>query len=149
MVAALRLQVSPELRQRGGVWLKPLRRAAWLWESVTCAFSSRCEQRGENRKIRIRRQSAVAGAFPFRLNMTNRTLFIDAVCEGADCDPWGEGALPVPDRFSEHGEPPVVTTGPVPPGAVEVSGGRVLVRIVGEPGTVTSRSATRRRTSRW
>ena len=54
---------------------------------------------------------------------------IDAVCEGADCDPWGEGALPVPDRFTERGEPPVVTlTGPVPPGAVEVSGGRVLVR---------------------
>ena len=40
---------------------------------------------------------------------------IDAVCEGADCDPWGEGALPVPDRFTERGEPPVVTlTGPVP-----------------------------------
>ena len=67
------------------------------------------------------------------------STFIDAVCEGADCDPWGEDGLPVPDRFSEHGEPPVVTlTGPVPPGAVEVSGGRVLVRIVGEPGTVTS-----------
>ena len=40
---------------------------------------------------------------------------IDAVCEGADRDPWGEGALPVPDRFTERGEPPVVTlTGPVP-----------------------------------
>ena len=65
---------------------------------------------------------------------------IDAVCEGADCDPWGEGALPVPDRFTERGEPPVVTlTGPVPPGAVEVSGGRVLVRIATEAGTVTSR----------
>ena len=23
--------------------------------------------------------------------------------EGADCDPWGEGALPVPDRFTERG----------------------------------------------
>ncbi len=65
--------------------------------------------------------------------------FIDAVCEDADGDPWGEGTLPVPDRFSEHGEPPVVTlAGPVPPGAVEVSGGRALVRIVGETGTVTS-----------
>ena len=64
---------------------------------------------------------------------------VDSVCEGADGDPWGEGALPVPGRFSEHGEPPVVTlTGPAPPGAVEVSGGRVLVRIVGEAGTVTS-----------
>ena len=64
---------------------------------------------------------------------------IDAVCEGADCDPWGEGALPVPDRFTERGEPPVVTlTGPVPPGAVEVSGSRVLVRIATAAGTVTS-----------
>ena len=64
---------------------------------------------------------------------------VDAVCEGAHGDPWGDGGLPVPDRFSEHGEPPVVTlTGPVPPGAVEVSGGRVVVRIVGEAGTVAS-----------
>ena len=64
---------------------------------------------------------------------------IDAVCEGADCDPWGEGALPVPDRFTERGEPPVVTlTGPVPPGAVEVSGGRVLLRFRADAGTVTS-----------
>ena len=47
--------------------------------------------------------------------------------------------MPVPDRFTERGEPPVVTlTGPVPPGAVEVSGGRVLVRIATEAGTVTS-----------
>ena len=70
--------------------------------------------------------------------------FVDAVCEGADGDPWGEGALPVPDRFTERGEPPVVTlTGPVQPGVVEVSGGKALVRIVGEAGTVppTSRRA--------
>ena len=64
---------------------------------------------------------------------------IDAVCEGADADPWGDGTLPVPDRFTERGEPPVVTlTGPVPPGSVEDSGGRVLVRISTEAGTVTS-----------
>ena len=64
---------------------------------------------------------------------------IDAVCEGADGDPWGEGALPVPDRFSEHGEPPVVTlTSPLPPGAIQVSGGRVLLRIENDSGTVTS-----------
>ena len=45
--------------------------------------------------------------------------FVDAVCEGIG-DPWGDGALPVPDRFSERGEPPVVTlTDPVPPGAVD------------------------------
>ena len=65
--------------------------------------------------------------------------FVDAVCQGADRDPWGEGALPVPERFTERGEPPVVTlTGPVPPGAVEVSGGRVLVRFRADAGTVTS-----------
>ena len=66
--------------------------------------------------------------------------FLDAACEGAHCDPWDrDAALPVPDHFTERGEPPVVTlTGPVPPGAVEVSGGRVLVRIATEAGTVTS-----------
>ena len=54
-------------------------------------------------------------------------------------DPWGENALPVPDRFSEHGEPPVVTlTGPVPPGSVEISGGRALIRIAHDAGTVIS-----------
>ena len=60
---------------------------------------------------------------------------IDAVCEGADSDPWGEGALPVPDRFTERGEPPVVTlTGPGRPGGgVEVSGGRVLLRFRSDP----------------
>ena len=66
--------------------------------------------------------------------------YVDACCEGADADPWDrDAALPVPDRFTERGEPPVVTlTGPVPPGAVEISGGRVLVRIATEAGTVTS-----------
>ena len=65
--------------------------------------------------------------------------FVDACCEGANADPWGDGTLPVPHRFTERGEPPVVTlTGPVSPGAVEVSGGRVLVRISTEAGTVTS-----------
>ena len=65
--------------------------------------------------------------------------FVDAVCEGADNDPWGEDALPVPDRFSEHGEPPVVTlAGPVPPGSVEVSRGRAMIRIATGAGTVVS-----------
>ena len=66
--------------------------------------------------------------------------FVDAVCQGADCDPWSEGALPVPDRFTERGEPPVVTlTDPGRPGGVvEVSGGRVLLRFRADAGTVTS-----------
>ena len=63
--------------------------------------------------------------------------FVDACCDGAGADPWGEGSLPVPGRFSEHGDPPVVTlTGPVPPGAVEVSGGRATVRFETEAGTI-------------
>ena len=65
--------------------------------------------------------------------------YVDAVCEGADADPWGEGSLPVPGRFSEHGEPPIVTLyGPVPPGAVQVSGGRVTVRFETEAGTIAA-----------
>ena len=39
--------------------------------------------------------------------------FVQAVSEGAGVDAWGEGSLPVPDRFSEHGEPPVVDPWPV------------------------------------
>ena len=66
--------------------------------------------------------------------------FVDAVCEGADADPWDRDAtLPVPARFSEHGEPPVVTlAGPVPPGAVRVAGGRVTVRFETEAGTIAA-----------
>ena len=65
--------------------------------------------------------------------------YVDACCEGSAGDPWGEGALPVPARFSEHGEPPVVTlAGPVPPGAVQVSGGRVTVRFETEAGTIAA-----------
>ena len=65
--------------------------------------------------------------------------FVDTVCEGAGADPWGEDALPVPGRFSEHGEPPVVTlAGPVRPGAVRVSGGRVTIRFETEAGTIAA-----------
>ena len=66
--------------------------------------------------------------------------FVDAVCEGADADPWDRDAtLPVPPRFSEHGEPPVVTlAGPLPPGAVRVAGGRVTVRFETEAGTIAA-----------
>ena len=65
--------------------------------------------------------------------------YVDAFCEGAGADPWGEGSLPVPRRFSEHGEPPVVTlAGPVPPGAVQVSGGRITVRFETAAGTIAA-----------
>ena len=64
---------------------------------------------------------------------------VDTVCEGAGADPWGEDALPVPGRFAEHGDPPVVTlSGPVPPGAVRVSGGRVTIRFETEAGTIAA-----------
>ena len=65
--------------------------------------------------------------------------FVQAVSEGAGADPWGEGSLPVPGRFSEHGEPPVVTlAGPVPPGAVRVSRGRVTLRFETDAGTIAA-----------
>ena len=67
--------------------------------------------------------------------------FVDAVCEGADADPWAaDAALPIPGRFTEQGEPPVVTlTDPSEPGGgIEVSGGRVLLRFRSGAGTVTA-----------
>ena len=65
--------------------------------------------------------------------------FCDAASEGAGVDPWGEGSLPVPARFSEHGEPPAVTlAGAVPPGAVQVAGGRVTVRFETDAGTIAA-----------
>ena len=66
--------------------------------------------------------------------------FIDAVCEGEHADPWDrDTTLPIPDRFSERGEPPVVTlTGARPPGGVEVKGGTVRIRFEADTGTVTT-----------
>ena len=66
--------------------------------------------------------------------------FIDACCEGADADPWDrDTSLPVPARFTEKGEPPIVTlTGPRPPGGVEVTGGTVRIRFVDDATTVTT-----------
>ena len=65
---------------------------------------------------------------------------VDAVCEGEDADPWDDDrSLPVPARFTERGEPPVVTlTGARPPGGVEVKGGTVRIRFVEDGGTVTT-----------
>lgn len=67
--------------------------------------------------------------------------FVDAACEGADADPWAaDTALPIPDRFTEQGEPPVVTvTDPArPAGGIEVTRGRVLIRFESDAGAVTS-----------
>ena len=58
-----------------------------------------------------------------------------------DADPWGDTAIPIPDRFTQNGEPPVVTlTGAFPPGGIEVAGGTVRIRFAASDpanGTVT------------
>ncbi len=65
--------------------------------------------------------------------------YIDACCIGRDADPWErQTTLPVPARFTEKGEPPLVTlTGPRPPGGLEVTGGTVRIRFVDEKGAGT------------
>lgn len=67
-------------------------------------------------------------------------IFVDAAWEGADTrDP--EAAWPVPDRFTERGEPPIITLtdpGRAGGGAVEVSRGRVLLRFETPGATLTS-----------
>ena len=51
--------------------------------------------------------------------------------------PGGDTALPVPDRFIQNGEPPVVTlTGLRPPGGIEAAGGTVRIRFIEDAGTV-------------
>ena len=67
-----------------------------------------------------------------------------AACKGAGGDPWDGpvSALPIPDRFTERGAPPVVTlAGPGRPGSIEVSGGTVRLRFVDDAGTVTTEVA--------
>ena len=65
--------------------------------------------------------------------------FVEALAEGMDADPWGDTAISVPDRFSEKGEPPVVTlTGVRPPGGIEVADGAVRIRLIEAAGTVTT-----------
>ena len=63
--------------------------------------------------------------------------FVAAVAEGAGADPWGPDALPVPGRFTEAGEPPlVVLSGGASPGAVSVERGPVRLRFSNAVGTV-------------
>ena len=65
--------------------------------------------------------------------------FIAAYAEGEDADPWGDKTLPVPGRFTEAGEPPlVVVTGPAPAGGIRVAEGRARIRYVREAGTFTA-----------
>ena len=66
--------------------------------------------------------------------------FVDACCVGRDKDPWDRDAsLPVPARFTEKGEPPVITlAGARPLGGIEVSGGTVRIRFDNDAATVTA-----------
>ena len=67
------------------------------------------------------------------------STFVDAIAEGEEADPWGDTAIPVPDHFTEKGEPPVVTlTGLRPPGGIDVAGGTVRIRFIEHAGTVTT-----------
>ena len=59
--------------------------------------------------------------------------FVDAVAQGDDVDPWKDFAssLPVPARFTERGEPPLVTV-TVSGGVVQdvcIEGGKARVHI--------------------
>ena len=63
--------------------------------------------------------------------------FVAAVAEGEGADPWGPDALPVPGRFTERGEPPLLTlSGDVSPGTVSVERGTVRLRFERAAGTV-------------
>ena len=67
------------------------------------------------------------------------STFVDPIAEGEEADPWGDTAIPVPDHFTEKGEPPVVTlTGLRPPGGIDVAGGTVRIRFIEHAGTVTT-----------
>lgn len=71
--------------------------------------------------------------------------FVDAFCVGRDADPFHRDAgLPVPPRFTENGEPPLVTLDPqCPHGTLEVTRGTVQFRFLDPTATVTAeRSAT-------
>ena len=50
--------------------------------------------------------------------------FVEALAEGMDADPWGDTAIPIPDRFTQNGEPPVVTLTGCPPARRDRGRGR-------------------------
>ena len=75
-----------------------------------------------------------------RSSVRCRRVFVDAAWEGADTRDPG-AAWPVPDRFTERGEPPIITLtdpGRAGGGTVEVSRGRVLLRFETPGATLTN-----------
>ena len=69
---------------------------------------------------------------------------VDAISEGEDSHPWGEGALLVPARFTHEGEPPLVKLVPAPHGGtIDVVRGRALITVAGDTGSFTSESPPR------
>ena len=81
-------------------------------DTLDAALEKAIEQAGDDPPLEVRR--------PLPVKHSSRPW--PRVMEA---DPWGDTALPVPDRFTENGEPPVVTlTGLRPPGGIEVTGGR-------------------------
>ena len=63
--------------------------------------------------------------------------FVAAIAEGEGADPWGPDAVAVPARFTERGEPPLLTlSGDVSPGIVSVERGPVRLRFERAAGTV-------------
>ena len=66
--------------------------------------------------------------------------FVDAFCIGRDADPWDpETRLPVPARFTENGQPPLVTLdSQCPNDTLEVTEGTVRFRFLNPSAAVTS-----------
>ena len=84
------------------------------------------------------RAVARANASGLRTALDHRgPTFVAAVAEGEGADPWGPDALPVPGRFTEAGEPPLLTlSGDLSPGIVSVERGAVRLRFERAAGTV-------------
>ena len=65
--------------------------------------------------------------------------FVDAIAEGDHAHPWGPGALPVPARFTERGEPPAISiTAESAPGAINVVRGPVRITVASAAGSLTT-----------
>ena len=70
---------------------------------------------------------------------------VDAISQGEDSDPWDDGALLVPNRFTHEGEPPLIKLVPAPPNGttIDVLRGRVLLTIVDHTGSFTTERPVR------